>query len=292
MPVRRAVPRAPITSHLYRRLARVPAGGATSLACAAAGLACAIGLAVVRPQVDLPGLFDRGDDRSPAAVQAPVAPAIHEGPVSVPSERAPSRVRLSRSGSVSGGAAIPTRVQPAPTDSKTGRGIRRPARQRRRHRLHHRPRSQPWWSRVMARRTRIATTTKSGGIETRWSITTSRETRTSIATTITRPRDGRTMAVGKRSGTSRPTGGDRASRHSGVSSRDAARRHLLRLRTPPVIVGARRESHHQVGPSIRTARDRISRYASAGVVTLAKRPRPVCERRRCSWTTGRDRCEW
>jgi hypothetical protein len=78
MPVRRAVPRAPLTSHLWRRVARVPAGGATGFACAAAGLACAIGLVVVRPQVDLPGLFDPRPDRAPTATSAPAAPTVRQ----------------------------------------------------------------------------------------------------------------------------------------------------------------------------------------------------------------------
>src|SRR6478609_3487879 len=98
MSTRRAVPRAPITSHLYRRIARLPAGGATSLACAAAGLACAIGLVVVHPRVDLPWHTDRGDDQPAAAMQPVATPALRERPHPDPSPRDPTRVRLVRSG--------------------------------------------------------------------------------------------------------------------------------------------------------------------------------------------------
>ena len=117
MPIRRAVPRAPITSHLYRRLARLPAGGATGVACAAAGLACAIGLVVVHPRMDLPWHVDRGADQPAAALHPRATPGSRERPRPDPSPQAPSRVRLARSDNAPGGSPVPGIEQPAPTDA-------------------------------------------------------------------------------------------------------------------------------------------------------------------------------
>src|SRR5689334_21605814 len=70
--MRRKLPRAPITAHVSRRMARLPAGGATGVVCAVAGVACSVGLFVVRPAIVLPPSLD-GRDRSPQ----PAARAIH-----------------------------------------------------------------------------------------------------------------------------------------------------------------------------------------------------------------------
>ncbi len=47
----RAVPNPPFLARASRRLARLPAGGATGVACAIAGMACAVGVIVVQPQL-------------------------------------------------------------------------------------------------------------------------------------------------------------------------------------------------------------------------------------------------
>ena len=49
MPTARAVPKAPRMAYLYRRIARLPAGGPSGFACAAAGIACALGVVFVGP---------------------------------------------------------------------------------------------------------------------------------------------------------------------------------------------------------------------------------------------------
>ena len=66
MPISRAVPRPSRLWRLHRRLAHLPVGGPTGIACAAAGLACAIGLVVVRPDLEVPRFFERGEARPPA----------------------------------------------------------------------------------------------------------------------------------------------------------------------------------------------------------------------------------
>ena len=53
----RLVPEPPRLAALYRRLARLPAGSSTGMACASAGFACVLGLLVIGPSVGLPSLF-------------------------------------------------------------------------------------------------------------------------------------------------------------------------------------------------------------------------------------------
>jgi len=99
MPTDRAVPQAPWMSLVYRRLMRLPAGGPTGAACAAAGVACAIGLLVVHPHVDLPPLFDRGAERPPAATQSRQVPAAVEVRHVVPASAEPAHARVGGSSS-------------------------------------------------------------------------------------------------------------------------------------------------------------------------------------------------
>ena len=49
----RQVPAPPLLSPVHRRLARLPLGGPTGLACAAAGVACVVGLLLIGPSVGL-----------------------------------------------------------------------------------------------------------------------------------------------------------------------------------------------------------------------------------------------
>lgn len=49
----RQVPAPPLLSPVHRRLARLPLGGATGLACAAAGIACVVGLLLIGPSMGL-----------------------------------------------------------------------------------------------------------------------------------------------------------------------------------------------------------------------------------------------
>ena len=124
MPISRAVPRAPMLSHLHRRLAHLPLGGPTGIACTAAGVACAISLVVVHPQVNMPLPFDLGDDRPPATLssEAParteVIRVVSVGPVH-------TRITISAGGSKgspTGGAG-----GPAPTPAATDKHEPQPA---------------------------------------------------------------------------------------------------------------------------------------------------------------------
>ena len=65
MPISRAVPRPSRLWRLHRSLAHLPVGGPTGIACAAAGVACAIGLVVVRPDLEVPRFFEHGEARPP-----------------------------------------------------------------------------------------------------------------------------------------------------------------------------------------------------------------------------------
>jgi len=67
----RQVPAPPLLSPVHRRLARLPLGGATGLACAAAGIACVVGLLLIGPSVGLSLPFR---DESVIGTQAPSHP--------------------------------------------------------------------------------------------------------------------------------------------------------------------------------------------------------------------------
>ena len=133
----RQVPAPPLLSPVHRGLARLPLGGPTGLACAAAGVACVIGLLLFGPSVGLPSPFR--DER----VIAAQAPRAHESarPGSATTfatkaarstPGAPEKPPRSTSGS-SGGNQAPTPTAEAdhpgadPTPDPTPRPTSRPA---------------------------------------------------------------------------------------------------------------------------------------------------------------------
>lgn len=69
----RLVPEPPRLTLIHRRMARLPLGGPTGVACAAAGFACAIGLLVIAPSVGLRAPF-RDEAIAPQTQRSDVIP--------------------------------------------------------------------------------------------------------------------------------------------------------------------------------------------------------------------------
>ena len=104
MPTARVVPQAPRMSYLYRRIARLPAGGASGFACAAAGIACALGIAFVGPNLDVPQIFERLQDRPPGAAVLPDAPVRRNAQESTSSTADRAQIRVKAKSSASHGS--------------------------------------------------------------------------------------------------------------------------------------------------------------------------------------------
>ena len=99
--MRRLTPRPPRLSFLHRPLARLPLGAPTGFACAAAGVACMVGLVFVGPRLGIPlGYSHDGQGPLPAVASAtnapaptgrPKAPKAHLKKVSAPAGFGPFR---------------------------------------------------------------------------------------------------------------------------------------------------------------------------------------------------------
>lgn len=106
--MRRLTPRPPRLSFLHRRLARLPLGAPTGFACAAAGVACVVGLIFVGPRVGiLLGFPHDGSVRQPTVAGATNAPAPTQRPKA-------ARVHPRKITAPGGGAAKP--MSPAADD--------------------------------------------------------------------------------------------------------------------------------------------------------------------------------
>jgi hypothetical protein len=117
----RQVPAAPLLSPVHRRLARLPLGGATGLACAAAGIACVVGLLLIGPSVGLSLPF-RDEPvigtKAPSHLEARAAAAKPSTTKTV--QAAPGGGGTSSSGHVSGaGLGADQNEKPASTAEAT-----------------------------------------------------------------------------------------------------------------------------------------------------------------------------